>query len=218
MHITAHETRAFGSGGEVRDRVEGDVDLAARPPGLEALDGGDEITGQGAALDVFEEGALDVHVRGNDRRVVGVAVLQRHTLDPAVADDELIHARADDDLPAGFLEARAHGLGDRPHAAARKAPGAYRAVDVAHVVMQQDVGCPRRVDAQPGADDARAGEVCLHQVVVEVLVEEIANGDGPEAQGFAQLPAPEVVGLADQIQQLLDIARLERGRVWRVTE
>ncbi|CAI8290747.1 MAG: Uncharacterised protein [Rhodospirillaceae bacterium] len=60
--------------------------------------------------------------------------------------------------------------------------------------------------------------MCLHQVVVEVLVEEIADGDGPESQGFAKLPAPEVIGLADEVQQLLDVARLQRGRVRRVTE
>ena len=50
-------------------------------------------------------------------------------------------------------------LADGARAAAREAPGAERAVDLAHVVVQQHVGGARRAHAQERADDAADADI-----------------------------------------------------------
>ena len=58
------------------------------------------------------------------------------------------HVGVGDDLAAEGLERVAQRLGHRAHAAARETPGADRAVDVTHVVVQQHVGGAGRIRAR----------------------------------------------------------------------
>ena len=51
-----------------------------------------------------------------------------------------------------------------------EAPGAERAVDLAHVVVQQHVGRARRMRAEEGADDAAGGLGALERVEFEPVV------------------------------------------------
>src|SRR3546814_6013141 len=74
-------------------------------------------------------------------------------------------------------------------------------VDLAHVVMQQHIGGARRVDPEPGPDDAGAGEMGLHHLGLEVLVEEFADRHGPEADRLGHLALAEVVKALAEIQQ-----------------
>src|SRR3546814_18053549 len=98
-----------------------------------------------------------------------------------VCSSDLLDCGATADLAAGLAERPRHRLGDAAHAATREAPGANGAVDLAHVVMQQHIGGARRVDPEPGPDDAGAGEMGLHHLGLEVLVEEFADRPAPEA-------------------------------------
>src|SRR3546814_1184649 len=108
-------------------------------------------------------------------------------LDCAVAAEDALDSRATADLAAGLAERPRHRLGAAAHAATREAPGANVAVDLAHVVMQQHIGGARRVDPEPGPDDAGAGEMGLHHLGLEVLVEEFADRHGPEADRLGHL-------------------------------
>ena len=64
-------------------------------------------------------------------------------------------------------------LGDRPHPAARKAPGAHVAVHIAHRVMQEHIGRARRHRPQRRADDRGNRLIGLDRRMLEILVEEV---------------------------------------------
>ena len=59
-----------------------------------------------------------------------------------------VNGRAAADRAAAGLQRGRQRLGDRAHAATRKTPGANRAVDAAHVVMQQHIRRTRRARAR----------------------------------------------------------------------
>jgi hypothetical protein len=106
-------------------------------------------------------------------------------------------------------------FGHRAHPAASEAPGADRAVDVAHVVMQQHVRRTRRVHAHGGTDDAAPGEVRFDQVGLEVLAEEVGDAHRVEADHVVDDLLAELRELLAEIDHLADIAGLERGRIRR---
>ena len=136
-------------------------------------------------------------------------------VDPAVAHQHALDRRVGDDLAAVRLERRRDRLRHRAHAAASEAPGADRAVDVAHVVMQQHVRRARRVHAHRGADDAAAREVRLDEVGLEVLAEEVGDAHRVEADRVVDDLLAELRELLAEIDHLADVARLERGRIRR---
>ena len=119
------------------------------------------------------------------------------------------------DLAAGGLERSTQRAADRTHAAAREAPGADRAVHVAHIVVQQHIGRARRVDAQPGADDPAAGQMRLDHRRLEELVEKVADRHGPKADRLAHLALAQVVEAPAEEQQLADVARAQRHGIGR---
>lgn len=96
-------------------------------------------------------------------------------VNPAVLGQDFLNACALVDCPALIFERRSHCVGNCAHAATGKASRANAAVDVAHVVMQRHIGRAGRINAKPGADNARTGKMCLDEIVLEVLVKQIAN-------------------------------------------
>ncbi len=103
------------------------------------------------------------------------------------------------------------GAGDRAGNAAgsvaAESPGAERAVDFSHVMVQQDVGGARRANAEESADDARGGHRRFQRVGFEPAIEEIHGARSAELrqQEFVArldpLPAPH------QPNELLEIAQ-----------
>ena len=89
------------------------------------------------------------------------------------------------------------------------------AVDIAHVMVQQHVSRARRLHAERRADDAAAGEVRLDHVILEILVQVIRDAEHVEAQRVVDRLFAELAELAAQVQQFLEVARGERGRVRR---
>ena len=116
--------------------------------------------------------------------------------------------------PKDFERVR-DGFRDGAHAAAREAPGADRAVHVAHVVVQQHVGGARRIHAHCRADDAAAREMALDRVRLEVLVEEVGDAHRVEAECVVDELLAELADLAAKEKQFAEVPRLERGRVRR---
>ena len=113
------------------------------------------------------------------------------------------------------LERGGDRLRHRAHAAARESPRADRAVDVAHVVMQQHVGRARRVHAHGRADDAAAGEVRLDEIGLEIFAEEIRDAHRVEAHRVVDGLLAELRELLAEIDHFADVARPQRGRVRR---
>ena len=77
---------------------------------------------------------------------------------------------------------RGDGVRDGAGAALRQSPGAEGAVDLAHVVVQQHVGRPRRSHAEERADDARRGHRRLEHVGLEPAIEEVHRAHRQEPQ------------------------------------
>ena len=119
---------------------------------------------------------------------------------------------------AARLQGRGERLRDGAHAAARETPGAHRAVDAAHVVMQQHVGGARRARPERGADDRAAAQVRLDDLALEVLLEHVGAAHGEEAQRVVHARLAELVEMLAEEQQLLEVARLERGRIRRLAQ
>jgi len=87
-----------------------------------------------------------------------VAVREHNASGTPVLDVVLNYDPRDRSFGANFRSGFAGCAGDRildgARAAARESPGAESAVDFAHVVMQQNVGCARRAHAEKRADYA----------------------------------------------------------------
>src|SRR3546814_16108245 len=80
------------------------------------------------------------------------------------------------------------------------------------------MGGARRVDPEPGPDDAGAGEMGLHHLGLEVLVEEFADRHGPEADRLGHLPLAEAVKALAEIQPFGEVAWPVAYRVGRCAE
>ena len=100
-----------------------------------------------------------------------------------------------------------------PPLAKPQAPDA--AIDLAHVVVQQNIGGARRIHAQGGADDAAAGQVRLDDVRLEVFVQKVADAQRPEAQGVEQALLAQFGEGGGQFQQAPQVLGLEGGGVRR---
>ena len=66
------------------------------------------------------------------------------------------------------------------------------------------------------ADDGAAGEMRLDDLALEILVEEIRGAHGPEAQRVVHALLAQSVEALAEVQQLLEVARLERGGIGRL--
>src|SRR3546814_17318090 len=89
-----------------------------------------------------------------------------------VLQDDLLYVLVGADLATLLHGGGGERPADRAHAAAGIAPGADRAVDLAHVVVQQHIGRAGRVGSEGGADERTAGQVALHHVGLAIFVEE----------------------------------------------
>src|SRR5262249_39984632 len=128
--------RFLAQAGELRQAVERDVQLPGRTADLVVLGiavdvGIDRI--EIALVHQLEIRALRIGVADDRLAVVLLARLERHANRLAVLDDDLLDLGVDADLDPGSLRRGRDRLADRAHAAAREAPGADLAIDLAHV-------------------------------------------------------------------------------------
>ena len=106
-------------------------------------------------------------------------------------------------------------VGDRSGSAASKSPRAERAVDLAHVVMEEHVGGSRRSHAEERPDDARRRHRGLEHVGLEPLVEKIHRAHRHELDLVVLIGARQATKPLQQEEQLLESSRIERGRIRR---
>ena len=165
---------APGQAREVRQRVEREVHLARRAAELVALDVLDEV-GRQLASRRPASGTSGADRRSRARPSASISSPFSSTTPVAWP-----FLTSDAARPAPRCGSRRRpraprrdGVRDRAGAAAREAPGAERAVDLAHVVVQQHVRRARRAHAQERADDPRRRHRRLEHVGLEPLVEEV---------------------------------------------
>ena len=129
---------------------------------------------------------------------------------PAVLDDDPLatgasvrisapSARAA--LPIALRDAAGPALGD--------APGPERAVDLAHVVVEQDVRRARALDALVGADDPRRRHRRLERVRLEPLVEEVRRAHRHQLDEDRLLALGQLLEAAGEAGQRQQRARVE---------
>src|SRR5688572_22700613 len=93
-------------------------------------------------LHKLQEGALRVCGRHDDFGLKFIAIFESDSDSASIPDDDLLYACVDSNLdPERF-----RGVKDRAADSARailgKTPGSEGAVNFAHVVMEQHIGCP----------------------------------------------------------------------------
>ena len=159
--------------GEVRQAVEREVHLARRAAELVAAHALQEVGWQILRVEPALEREPRIDARDHRVGVELVAVLEHDAGGPAVLRENLRDRALGANLRAEAAGRVADGVRDRAGAAARQAPRAERAVDLAHVVVQQHVGRTRRSHAEERADDARRAHRGLQHVGLEPLIEEV---------------------------------------------
>ena len=103
------------------------------------------------------------------------SVGQRHTDGLADIDNDVPDARPGPDVGAVLARIGRDRLRDRARAPSHEGPLGHLAVDLPDVVVEQDVGCTRRVRSAVGAN--RAGDAArrLHLRRLEPLLEELGD-------------------------------------------
>ena len=204
-----------GQAGEVRQAVDGQVDLAGAAAELEPADLLLELGVEGAGLEEVEEGDLGVG-RGEDvGRLDLLAVLEDDAGRLAVLDDDPRNRGLGADLGAEGLRGAGDRVGHAAGAALRDAPGTERAVDLAHVVVEQDVGRAGRVDALVRADDPGRRHRGLERVGLEPLVEEVLRGHRHQLDEDGLLALGELPEAAGEARERHQRARVVVGGVGR---
>jgi hypothetical protein len=100
-------------------------------------------------------------------------------------------------------------------ATAAESPGAEGAIDFAHVVVEQNVGRAGRANAEERADNAGSGHGGFQHVGLKPLVEEVGGTHSHQLhQGVALVGRKFPEALQHEVQ-LLQILRIQRGRVRR---
>jgi hypothetical protein len=120
-------------------------------------------------IDELEERQVRVHAREHRPARDLLARGEHDAARLAVADVDVVDRRLEPDLDTGLSRRRADRLRDRARAASRDPPRAERAVDLAHVVVQQDVRGARRLHALERSDDPRGAHRRDQRVGLEPL-------------------------------------------------
>ncbi len=125
------------------------------------------------------------------------------------------NARVRADLRTEGLGSAGDGCGDRAGPALVQAPGSEGPVDLAHVVVEQDVGRARRADAEERADDARRGHRGLERIGLEPLVQEVGGAHRHQADERRLVALRQPGEVAGQPQHAQPVARVQAGDVRR---
>src|SRR5580700_741967 len=160
---------------EIGKRVKREIHFPGRAAVFVAADTFEKIRGQLAGVEKSFESEMRIDT---GRDYVGgnfFAALQGDATAAAVFDEDFRDARLCANFHAGLAGSVGDSVGNRSRAAAAEAPRAKRAVDFAHVVMQENVSSPRRANTKKGADDAGSRHGGLEDVGLKPLVEKISG-------------------------------------------
>src|SRR5258708_14037571 len=124
---------------EVRQGIERNVALARRATELVAADFLQKFVGKLAFFNKANESISWIDAGRNQVGVDLIAVLKDHALCAIVLHDDPRNRRFRANLRAQLAGRVGNGIGDGAGPAASKAPGAERAVNLSHVVVEQNV-------------------------------------------------------------------------------
>ena len=102
-----------------------------------------------------------------------VAVVEHDSSSGALLHQQMGDRRIGSDLDTRGAGGAGDGLRDGAGASLGQSPGSERAVDLSHVVMQEDVGGAGRADAEEGSDDAGDRHRRDELLALEPLREEV---------------------------------------------
>src|SRR5580692_11538819 len=139
---------------KVRQRVKSHVDFAGRAAKLEPVHLFEKVAGQVLGFNKLGEREARIYAGRNDVGIKFVAVHQHDSLGFAALYDNSRNTGLGADLDSCLAGGVGDGIRNRAGPSACEAPGAKRAVDLAHVVMEQNVSSSRRTHAQERSDDA----------------------------------------------------------------
>jgi hypothetical protein len=200
---------------EIGKRAEGHVDFAGGAAKFVALDAGDEIGGKILGVHKGKKSVMGIDAGRDDVAADFFAGLEDDTGGAAIFVEDFPDGGVGANFDAQFAGSGSDGIGDLASAAAAEAPGAERAIDFAHVVMQENVSGAGRTDAEECADDAGGGHGGFEDVGLEPLIEEIGGAHGHELdQGVAFVRAEFAEALQHEVK-LLEIFRIQRGGIRR---
>ncbi len=200
---------------EFGETVEREVHFAGGAAIFVAANAFEEIAGQIAGLHKFFERQMRIDAGGDDGGGDFFAGFQDDAGCAAVLDEDSVDRRLRADFDAGFAGRCADGVRNGAGAAAAESPGAEGAVDFAHVVMQKNVGGAGRADAEECADDAGCGHRGFERIGLEPLIEEIGGAHGHELDERVALVGRKAAETLQHEVKLLEVARVERGRIGR---
>ncbi len=176
-----------------------------------------EVLRQLRTIELAKERDLRVTRRDDDRRQELLAVRERHAAHTAVHREHAVDRRLGPDLRAERPGRAFARLGDGAHPAFDEPPARDLAVaDVAHRVVHQHVGGPRRVRPGPGTDDAVHRLEALHLGRFEPTLQQIgrAHREQPGDVGDRTL-VDMLAERPSQLRHILDVVRLLRTEVRR---
>ena len=187
--------------GEVRQLVQGGVELQVRDVCLEPANAVDEVGLQVSLIYKRQERALGISVGEHDVGLDDLAVRQPHPDGPAVPYHDPVHGSVGADLRAERLRGPGHRLRDTAHASVRNAEVAVLGEHVGVVVCDRHDRARRAsVLRVLGVDEHRA-----HLRRLEVLLDEVLHVAGEQ-------PVPDgLIGSALDVRCHLR----ERGRLFQ---
>src|SRR5436190_12593558 len=139
---------------EIRQTVERQIYISRRAAKLVTLNVCDEILRQVFGANHLDKGQPRIDTRRNDVCVNLVSVRERDAFSLAVLQNNPGYWRFRANLGAGFASGVRDCIRNRAGAATRNSPRAKRAVNLAHIMMQQNVSRTRRAHAEKGPDDS----------------------------------------------------------------
>ena len=168
-----------------------------------------------AGLDHLGKREPRIDAGRNNVGVNFVAVREHNAGGASVLDDDF----GNRSFGANFNSGLASGVGNRVRdgagAAARESPGTERAVNLAHVVMQQNVGGAGRAHAEKSSDNARGRHGRLEHIGLKPLIEKIDGAHGHELDLVVLVLARHALETASDEEQLHQFAWVQRRRVGR---
>src|SRR5580700_8784211 len=123
---------------EVGERVQGHIHLARRPTELVAINFTEEFLREIALFDESDKSLPRVEAGRNDVGVDFIAIGENNALGLARLDDDICDPRLSTDFDASFAGSVSNRIRDCAGSSASKSPGAECAVDLAHVMVQQN--------------------------------------------------------------------------------
>src|SRR5579859_1927523 len=200
---------------EIGEGIEREIHFAGRAAEFVAADAFEKIIGEFAGIEKFFESEMRIDAGRDDIGENFFAALQGHTASAAILDENFRNTRLRANFDASFARGVRDGVGDGSRSAAAETPGAERAVDFSHVVMQKNVGGAGRANAEKSANDAGGGHGGFQDVGFKPLVEEIGGAHGHELDECVTLVGGEAAKSLHEEMKLLEVAGLEGGGVGR---